>query len=152
MCGRRKRSAGLDCCDHWLRYHMRHEQVVKYQFCCLPAVLVDVHALFLAHAHPQAHPHMSTQLRRSGHPFDGAWCLVCELCLLAVICVDCRCCLAFVFLGGAMCLKLSLCNTAAGACVMAGLRLLSISKLCTTPRCSTMEVDNSDVRSRNALL
>ena len=34
-------------------------------------------------------------------PFDGARCSVCELCLLAVICVDCRCSLSFVFLGSA---------------------------------------------------
>ena len=28
-------------------------------------------------------------------PFAGAWCLVCELCLLVVICVDCRRSLCF---------------------------------------------------------
>ena len=46
-------------------------------------------------------------MRLFGCPFDGAWCLVCELCLLAVICVDCRCSRSFVFLGGARCLELS---------------------------------------------
>ena len=44
-------------------------------------------------------------------PFDGAWCLVCELCLLVVVCVHCRCSLSFVFLGGAKCLQLCPCNT-----------------------------------------
>ena len=44
-------------------------------------------------------------------PFDGAWCLVCALCLLAVPCVNCRCSLCFVFLDGARCLELSPCNT-----------------------------------------
>ena len=39
-------------------------------------------------------------------------CLVCELCLLAVVCVDLGCALSFVFLGGARCLELSPCNTA----------------------------------------
>ena len=50
-------------------------------------------------------------MRLLGCSFDGAWSLVCELCLLAVICVDCRCSLSFVFLGGARCLELSPCNT-----------------------------------------
>ena len=36
-----------------------------------------------------------------GCPIDGDWCLVCELCRLAVVCVDCRCFLSFDFLGGA---------------------------------------------------
>ena len=43
-----------------------------------------------------------------GCPFDGAWCLVCELCrlakigqTLAVVCVGCRCSLSCVLLGGA---------------------------------------------------
>ena len=36
--------------------------------------------------------------------YDGAWCLVCELCLCAVICVDRGCSLSFVFFGGARCL------------------------------------------------
>ena len=39
-------------------------------------------------------------------PFDVAWCLVCELCLLAVVCVYFRCSLSFVFLGDAECLEL----------------------------------------------
>ena len=34
-----------------------------------------------------------------GCPLDGAWCLVCELCRLAVVCVHSRCSLPFVFLG-----------------------------------------------------
>ena len=40
-------------------------------------------------------------MRRLGCPFDGAWCLVCELCLLTVDWVDCGCFLrlSFVFLG-----------------------------------------------------
>ena len=46
-----------------------------------------------------------------GCPFDGAWCLFCELCLLAVICVDCRCSLSFGFLSGARFLELSSCYT-----------------------------------------
>ena len=46
-----------------------------------------------------------------GCPVDGAWCLVCELCLLAVIDVDCRRSLSFVFHGGASSLALSPCNT-----------------------------------------
>ena len=49
-------------------------------------------------------------VRLLGCPFDGAWCLVCELCLLAVICVSCRRSLCFVFLGGARCVVLSPCN------------------------------------------
>ena len=40
-------------------------------------------------------------------PFDGALCLVCELCRLAVVCVDCRYSMCFVFLGGARRLELS---------------------------------------------
>ena len=47
-----------------------------------------------------------------GCPVGGAWCLVCELCRLAVICVDCRCSLSYVFLGGARRLELSPFNTA----------------------------------------
>ena len=50
-------------------------------------------------------------MRLLGCPFDGAWCLVCELCLLAVVCVDCRCSLSLVLLGGAGGWKLSSCNT-----------------------------------------
>ena len=50
-------------------------------------------------------------MRLLGFPFDAAWCLVCELCLLAVVCFDCRCSLSFVFLGGARFLELSPCNT-----------------------------------------
>ena len=46
-------------------------------------------------------------MRLLGCPFDGAWCLLCELCLLPVICVDCRCPLSFVLLGGARGLELS---------------------------------------------
>ena len=44
-------------------------------------------------------------------PFDSAWCLVCELCRLTAVWVDCRCFLSFVFLGGARRLELSPCNT-----------------------------------------
>ena len=46
-------------------------------------------------------------------PVNGAsgWCLVCEVWLLAVVSVDCRCSLSFVFLGGARCLELSPCYT-----------------------------------------
>ena len=33
-------------------------------------------------------------------PFDSSWCLVCELCVLAVVYVDFRCSMPFVFLGG----------------------------------------------------
>ena len=40
-------------------------------------------------------------VRLPGCPFDSAWCLVCEVCRLTVDCVDCRCFLSFVFLGGA---------------------------------------------------
>ena len=29
-------------------------------------------------------------MRLLGCPFDGAWYLVSELCLLAIVCVDCR--------------------------------------------------------------
>ena len=50
-------------------------------------------------------------MRLLGCPFDGAWFLVCELCLLAVGCVGRRCSLSFVFLGGARFLELSPCNT-----------------------------------------
>ena len=50
-------------------------------------------------------------MRLLGCPFDGAWCLFVELCLLAVVCVDCMCSLSFVFLGGAGCVELSPCNT-----------------------------------------
>ena len=39
------------------------------------------------------------------------WCLVCELCRLTVVRVDCRCFLSLVFLGGVRRLELSLCNT-----------------------------------------
>ena len=46
-----------------------------------------------------------------GCPFDGGWCLVCEVCVLAVVCVDCRCSLSFFFLGGARCLELFPCDT-----------------------------------------
>ena len=46
-----------------------------------------------------------------GCPFDGTWCLDCELCLLVVVCVDCRCPLSFVVLGGSRYLELSPCNT-----------------------------------------
>ena len=41
-----------------------------------------------------------------GCSFDGAGSLVCELCRLMVIWVDCRYYLFFVFLGGARCLYL----------------------------------------------
>ena len=44
-------------------------------------------------------------------PFDSAWCLVCEVCRLTVDCVDCRCFLYFLFLGGARRLELSPFNT-----------------------------------------
>ena len=50
-------------------------------------------------------------MRLPGCPFDSAWCLVCEVCRLTVDCVDCRCFLSFVFLGGARRLELSPCNT-----------------------------------------
>ena len=50
-------------------------------------------------------------MRLLGCPFDGAWCLVCEMCLLAVIGVECRRSLSFVFLGGPCCLELCPCNT-----------------------------------------
>ena len=50
-------------------------------------------------------------MRLLGCPFDGAWCLVCQLCPLAVVCFACRCYLSFVFLGGARCLEPSPCNT-----------------------------------------
>ena len=46
-----------------------------------------------------------------GCPFDSAWCLVCEVCRLTVVRVDCRCFLSFLFLGGARRFKLSPCNT-----------------------------------------
>ena len=46
-----------------------------------------------------------------GCPFDSAWCLVCEVCQLAVDWVDCRCFLSFVFLGGARRLEISPRNT-----------------------------------------
>ena len=59
---------------------------------CTSAVLIDV-------------------MRRPGCPFDSAWCLVCELCLLTVVWIDCRCFLSFVFLGGAKRLGLSPCYT-----------------------------------------
>ena len=49
-------------------------------------------------------------MRLLGSPFDGAWCLVCEVCRLTVDWVDCRYSLSFVFLGGARCLALSPCN------------------------------------------
>ena len=55
-------------------------------------------------------------MRLLGCPFDGARCLVSEFCLLAVICVDCRCSLSFVFLGGARCLELSSCDTTVQSC------------------------------------
>ena len=42
-----------------------------------------------------------------GSPFNGAWCLVCLLCLLVVICVDFRCSLSFLFRGSARCLESS---------------------------------------------
>ena len=50
-------------------------------------------------------------MRLLGCPFERAWCSVGDLCLLAVVCVDCRCSLSSVFLGGARCLKLSTCYT-----------------------------------------
>ena len=50
-------------------------------------------------------------MRLLGSPVDGAWCLVCEVWLLAVVSVDCRCSLSFVFLGGARCLERSPCYT-----------------------------------------
>ena len=37
-------------------------------------------------------------------------CLVCELCLLAAVCVDYRCSLSFVFLGSTRCWEFSSCN------------------------------------------
>ena len=43
--------------------------------------------------------------------FRYCWCLVCELCLLTAVWVDCRCVLSFVFLGGARRMELSPCNT-----------------------------------------
>ena len=50
-------------------------------------------------------------MRLLGRLFDCAWCLVCEFCQVAIVCVDYRCSLSLVFLGGARCLELSLCNT-----------------------------------------
>ena len=50
-------------------------------------------------------------MRLPGCPFYSAWCLVGEVCRLTVDCVDCRCFLSFVFLGGARRLELSPCNT-----------------------------------------
>ena len=50
-----------------------------------------------------------------GCSFDGAGCLVCELCRLMVVWVDYRYYLFFVFLGGARYLYLSACNTASAA-------------------------------------
>ena len=50
-------------------------------------------------------------MRLPGCLFDSAWCLVCEVCRLTVDCVDSRCFLSFVFLGGARRLELSPCNT-----------------------------------------
>ena len=44
-------------------------------------------------------------------PFDCAWRLVSEVCRLTVDCVDCKCFLSFVFLGGARRLELSPWNT-----------------------------------------
>ena len=46
--------------------------------------------------------------RLLGCPIDRHWCLVCELCRLTVVCVDCRC---FLFLGSARRLELYPCNT-----------------------------------------
>ena len=42
-----------------------------------------------------------------GYSFDRAWTLVCELCPLKVVWVDCGCFLSFGFLGGASRLELS---------------------------------------------
>ena len=50
-------------------------------------------------------------MRLLGCPFDSASRLACESCLLAVGCVYCRRSLSIVFLGGAWCSELSLCNT-----------------------------------------
>ena len=50
-------------------------------------------------------------MRLPGCPFDSAWFLVCEVCRLTAVWVDCRCFLSFVFLGGARRLELSPCNT-----------------------------------------
>ena len=40
-------------------------------------------------------------VRHLGCPFSSAWCLVCEVFLSAIVLVDCRCSLSFVFLRGA---------------------------------------------------
>ena len=53
--------------------------------------------------------------RLLGCSFDGARCLVSELCRLMVVWVDCRYYVCFVLPGGARCLNLSACNTAAAA-------------------------------------
>ena len=49
-------------------------------------------------------------MRLPGCRFDGAWCLVCEVCRLTIDWVDCTCFLSFVFLGGARRLELSPCS------------------------------------------
>ena len=75
-------------------------------------------------------------------PCNRAWCLVCELCRLAVVCVDCRCSLSFVFLGGSRRLELSPCNTP--ACIsrhaMKDLHLLHANHSVTTDQVNGMQL------------
>ena len=69
-------------------------------------------------------------MRLLGCPSDGAWCLVCELCVLVVVCVDFRCSLSLVFLGGARCIELASCNTHACIDLRSGLGCSLIVKSC----------------------
>ena len=62
-------------------------------------------------AEPCTAPVLIGVMRLPGCPFDSAGCLVCQVCRLTVDCVDFRCFLSFIFLGGARRLELSPCVT-----------------------------------------